>query len=95
MGEFSCGVASAPAWGLFFNPVEFVSRFRHHLTIYAQIAIAPGCSAGLFPGALPEKLLLKLRRKEQAALADNEGSVTISRTLILGCRIGIDVLPLS
>ena len=55
-----------------------------------------GCSAGLFPGALPEKLILNLRRKEEAALAgDNEDSVTISRMLILGCRIEIDILPLS
>ena len=52
-----------------------------------------GCSAGLFPGALPEKLILNLRRKEEAALAgDNEDSVTISRMLILGCRIEIDNL---
>ena len=57
-----------------------------------------GCSAGLFPGALPEKLILNLRRKEEAALADsgdNEDSVIISRMLILGCRIEIDILPLS
>ena len=49
-----------------------------------------GCSAGLFPGALPEKLILNLRQKEETAL--NEDSVTISRMLILGCRIEIDNL---
>ena len=93
MSEILCGVAAAPARSLLSS--QTISRSRLHLTIYAPIRVTWGCSAGLFPGALPEKLILNLRRKEEAALADsgdNEDSVTISRMLILGCRIEIDNL---
>ena len=88
VSEILCGVAAAPARSLLFS--QTISRSRLHLTIYAPIRVTWGCSAGLFPGALPEKLILNLRQKEEAAL--NEDSVTISRMLILGCRIEIDNL---
>ena len=55
-----------------------------------RFVLLGGCSAGLFPGALPEKLILNLRQKEEAVL--NEDNITISRMLILGCRIEIDNL---
>ena len=58
-----------------------ISSWSH---CHAPIHSTWGCRAGLFPGALPEKLILDLRQQQQAALAesgDNEASVTISRML--------------